>query len=97
MNHTQRANWNITRLKIAFVGVFAVACAGIWAYHLYYAWPRDKCAEQHGLWEGKSRKCTFPPWIQCENGGGWWEPRTRTCAKVVNVPTMTGRPAKVIQ
>ncbi len=97
MNHAQRANSNITRLKIAFVVVFAVACAGVWAYTALYAWPRDRCAEKHGVWDGKARQCRFPPSARCEAGGGWWEPRSGTCAKVINVPTMTGRQSKIIQ
>ena len=97
MNHTVRAARNVSRLKIAFVVVFAVACAGLWAYNALYAWPRNRCAEQQGVWDGGARKCRFPPSARCEAGGGWWEPRSQTCAKVVNVPTVTGRPAKLIQ
>lgn len=97
MNHTQRAHANITRLKIAFVAVFALACAGLWTYNFLYAWPRGKCADQQGVWSDALRKCTFPPSARCEQGGGWWEPKSGICAKVVNVPTVTGRPTKVIQ
>lgn len=97
MDHTQRAQWNITRLKIGFVVVFAIACAAVWAYHLLYAWPRDRCADQHGLWQASTRQCTFPPEVRCENSGGWWEPRSRSCAKVYNVPAFTGRQPKIIQ
>ena len=97
MNHTQRANWNITRLKIGFVVLFAVACAGVWAYHALYVWPRDSCAQRHGVWDGGKRQCAFPPSARCEAGGGWWEPKTKTCAKVVDVPTFTGRQSKIIQ
>jgi hypothetical protein len=97
MNHTQRAHWNITRLKIAFVVVFAVAAAGVWTYSALYVWPRDKCASQHGVWDAGSRQCKFPPSARCEAGGGWWEPKSQTCAKVVNVPTITGRQSKIIQ
>ena len=97
MNHAQRARWNVTRLKIAFVVLFAFACAGLWSYDVFYAWPRNRCADQQGVWDGHQRKCTFPPSARCEAGGGWWEPHSQTCAKVVNVPTMTGRPAKLIQ
>jgi hypothetical protein len=97
MNHAQRANWNILRLKLIFVAVFALAGAGIWAYHLIVVIPRDRCASQHGVWEAKARRCTFPPSARCEGGGGWWEPKSKTCAKVFDVPTFTGRPSKVIQ
>lgn len=97
MNHTQRANWNVTRLKIAFVVVFAIACAGVWAYTALYAMPRDKCAAEKGVWDGDKRRCAFPPSSRCEAGGGWWDPKSQSCAKVVNVPSVTGRPVKIIQ
>jgi hypothetical protein len=59
----------ITRIKLAFVGVFFVACAGVWAYQVLYVWPRDKC----------------------ESGGGWFDPRSRQCGRVIYIPDVTGR------
>src|SRR3569623_3838220 len=97
MNHAQRADRNILRLKLIFVAVFALAGVGIWGYHLLVVIPRDKCASEQGVWEAKARRCTFPPSARCEAGGGWWEPKTQTCAKVVVVPSFTGRQPKVIQ
>ena len=59
----------ITRIKLAFVGVFFVACAGVWAYQVFYVWPRDKC----------------------ERGGGWFDPSSRHCGRVIYIPDVTGR------
>jgi hypothetical protein len=97
MNHAQRADRNILRLKLIFVALFALAAAGVWAYQVKVVMPRDRCASQQGVWDSKARRCTFPPSARCEAGGGWWEPKTKTCAKVFDVPSFTGRTDKVMR
>lgn len=97
MNHAQRATWNVLRLKLIFVAIFALAGLGIWAYHLTVVIPRDRCASQSGVWVAEKRQCTFPPSARCEAKGGWWEPKSQVCAKVFDVPSFTHRPAKIIQ
>ena len=59
----------ITRIKLLFVGVFFVACCGVWAYQVFYIWPREKC----------------------EQGGGWFDPGSRQCGRVIYLPDVTGR------
>jgi hypothetical protein len=62
-------NRTVTRIKLIFVGVFLVACVGVWTYQAVYVWPRDKC----------------------EKGGGWFDPGSRQCGRVVYIPDITGR------
>ena len=89
---TRRAARNVLLIKILFVGVFAVCCAGVWWYTLSIARPRAACLSQPGAqWMPRTRTCTVPPGASCEAGGGWWEPTTKTCARVVSVQSFTGR------
>jgi hypothetical protein len=98
MNHAQRADRTVLRLKLIFVAIFAFAGIAIWAYHLLVVMPRDRCMAQQGVWVPKTRQCTFPPSARCEANGGWWDPQSKICAKVFDVPSFTGRrPAKIIQ
>lgn len=62
-------NRTIDRLKLVFLGVFAVACAGVWAYQVFYVWPAERC----------------------EASQAWWDPETRTCARPIYIPDITGR------
>lgn len=62
-------NRTIDRLKLVFLGVFAVACVGVWAYQAYYVWPAERC----------------------EAARSWWDPETRTCARPIYIPDITGR------
>jgi hypothetical protein len=97
MNHAQRADRTVLRLKLIFVAIFALSGVAIWAYHLLVVMPRDRCASQQGVWMARTRQCAFPPSARCEAKGGWWDPQSKTCAKVFDVPSFTGRPSKIIQ
>ena len=88
----RRAERNILFIKLAFVAVFAIACAGIWWYELTIARPRAECLRQPGAeWYQKTRTCTVPPSAACEAAGNWWDPMSHTCARVVHIPDFTGR------
>jgi hypothetical protein len=50
----------IPRVKLFFVGLFALSCAAIWAYQIFYVWPRDQCEGHGGWWEPKERICATP-------------------------------------
>lgn len=63
-------NRTIDRLKLIFLGIFALGCAGVWAYQILYVMPAKKCDAQ----------------------GQWWDGATRTCARPIYIPSLTGRP-----
>jgi hypothetical protein len=50
-------NRTINRLKIIFVGLFLVSCAGVFAYHYMWVWPKARCEARGGAWAGKWMKC----------------------------------------
>lgn len=53
-------NPTIERLKLIFLGIFAVANLGILVWTLGWAMPEQKCAEAHKWWDGYSRVCATP-------------------------------------
>jgi hypothetical protein len=88
----RRADRNILIIKLVFVGVFALLAAGIWWYQLRVVRPRLECQQTAGAqWFPKTRTCTVPPSYACERGGGWWDPQSQTCARVLSIPEFTGR------
>jgi hypothetical protein len=50
----------IQRLKIVFLVIFAISSVGVFAYHYYYVWPRDRCESAGRWWEPKGRVCAQP-------------------------------------
>jgi hypothetical protein len=88
----RRAERRVLIIKLIFVGVCAVLCAGVWWYQVKVARPRSECLAQPGAeWLPKSRICKVPPGAACEASGNWWDPVSKTCAHVVYVPNITGR------
>ena len=88
----RRAEKRVLIIKLAFVAVFAVLCAVIWWYQLGVVRPRNACLAHPGAqWFAKSHACVIPPGADCEAAGNWWDPRSKTCAHVVNIPDFTGR------
>ena len=53
----------INRLKFIFLGLFAVACAGIWIYQIFWAWPEERCERNGAWWHGATRTCAQPIYI----------------------------------
>ena len=79
-------------IKLAFVAVFAALCAGIWWYQLDVVKPRNAClAHPAAEWLPKTHACRIPPGASCEAAGNWWDPVSKTCARVVHIPDFTGR------
>jgi hypothetical protein len=88
----RRADQRVLIIKLIFVGVFAVLCAGVWWYQLSVVKPRTACLSQPGAtWFPKTKTCQVPPGAACEATGNWWDPVSKTCAHVVYVPNITGR------
>lgn len=50
----------IHRVKLIFVGVFAVLCVGVVVWQVGWAVPRKKCEEQHKWWDNSERVCAQP-------------------------------------
>ncbi|MFZ5671171.1 MAG: hypothetical protein ACOY4K_16910 [Pseudomonadota bacterium] len=50
-------NRTIDRLKLIFLGLFALGAAGIWAYQIFYVVPARKCESHGGWWDGRTRLC----------------------------------------
>ena len=53
-------NPTIDRIKLIFVGIFAVANVAILVWTLGWAKPREQCIESHKWWDGQSRVCAQP-------------------------------------
>ena len=53
-------NPTIERLKLIFLGIFAVANVGILVWQLGWAWPEEKCTQARKWWDGSQRVCAQP-------------------------------------
>ncbi|MDR3509983.1 MAG: hypothetical protein P4L64_19020 [Caulobacteraceae bacterium] len=51
---------NIPKIRLGFLIVFVVACAGVFAYHYFYVWPAQRCEAVGDWWDGKDRTCAIP-------------------------------------
>jgi hypothetical protein len=51
---------SIDRIKLFFLAVFAVACALIWGYEVFYVQPRDRCEAHGDWWDWRDRVCAVP-------------------------------------
>jgi hypothetical protein len=50
-------NRTIGHVQLLFLGIFAVAVAGIWAYQGLYASPAKACETSGNWWDNASRTC----------------------------------------
>jgi hypothetical protein len=48
------------RVQIAYVGLFLLACAGVFSYEAMFVWPVEKCESNGGWWSAKYRECATP-------------------------------------
>lgn len=53
-------NRTIDRLKLIFLGIFAVANVGIAVWELGWALPEQHCLEAHKWWDPYQRVCATP-------------------------------------
>jgi len=53
-------NRTIDRLKLIFLGIFAVANLGILVWTLGWTMPEQRCTEAHKWWDGYQRVCAQP-------------------------------------
>lgn len=50
----------INRLKLIFLGVFAVCAAAMLVWQVGWVWPQKKCTEDHKWWDNSERVCATP-------------------------------------
>jgi len=50
----------INRLKLLFLGVFALSSAGVFVYHAVWVWPRQACEAKGDWWDWRGRTCAHP-------------------------------------
>jgi hypothetical protein len=50
----------LNRAKYLFFGLFLIASAGTFGYHVWFVWPRDKCEANDGWWDPKDHLCANP-------------------------------------
>lgn len=50
----------IPRLKLFFLGLFFLGCIAVWAYQIFYIWPRDRCEAKQAWWDPQTRVCAAP-------------------------------------
>jgi len=48
------------RLKLLFLGVFALSSAGVFVYHVGWVWPRNACEARGDWWDWRTRTCAHP-------------------------------------
>jgi hypothetical protein len=53
-------NPNIERLKLIFIGIFAVVNVGILIWTVGWAWPEERCVGGHKWWDASQRVCAQP-------------------------------------
>jgi len=53
-------NPTIERLKLIFLGIFAVANLAILVWTVGWAWPEERCTGAHKWWDGDQRVCAQP-------------------------------------
>jgi hypothetical protein len=47
-------------LRLVFLVIFAVVCAGLWGYQLLYVWPKRACEAKGDWWDWQDRACGIP-------------------------------------
>ena len=53
----------IDRLKLFFLGVFAISCVAVWTYELFWVAPRKSCEAHGNWWDPFSRVCATPIYL----------------------------------
>jgi hypothetical protein len=80
-------NPTIERVKLLFVGLFAVIVVGILVWQVGWIWPEQRCEKAHKWWDSGQRVCATPVLISDITG----RPITDARAKVAAMQAI-GRP-----
>ena len=86
-------NPTIERLKLIFLGIFAVANVGILVWQLGWAWTEEKCTQARKWWDGSQRVCAQPILISDITGRVIADPKARAEA----MAAVGRRPAEPLQ
>jgi len=70
-------NPTIERLKLIFLGIFAVANVGILIWQVGWAWPEEKCTQARKWWDGSQRVGAQPILISDITGRVIADPQAR--------------------
>jgi hypothetical protein len=70
-------NPTIERLKLIFLGIFAVANVGMLIWQVGWAWPEEKCTQARKWWDGSERVCAQPVLISDITGRVIADPKAR--------------------
>jgi hypothetical protein len=73
-------NRAIDRLKLIFLGIFAVANVGILIWTLGWAMPEEKCVGAHKWWDPDRRVCASPVLTSDITGRMITDPAARAAA-----------------
>ncbi|HUZ13310.1 MAG TPA: hypothetical protein VMU93_10715 [Caulobacteraceae bacterium] len=50
----------LTRVQIAYLCLFFLVCAGMFAFQALHVWPIERCERHGGWWSAKYRMCATP-------------------------------------
>ena len=50
----------LTRVQIAYICLFFIVCAAVFAYQAVYIWPIERCQAHGGWWSARYRQCATP-------------------------------------
>jgi hypothetical protein len=53
-------NRTINRLKLIFLGVFAVLCVAMLVWQVGWVWPQKNCQAERKWWDNSQRVCAQP-------------------------------------
>jgi hypothetical protein len=92
MSRRYRAQRNVLTVMLAGVAIFVAICSALWWYASAVYQPQKTCLANPGAeWFPRTHVCRVTPANACESRGGWWDPQSGTCARVVYVPSITGK------
>lgn len=78
---TGRVTRTIDRLKLIFLGLFALITAGTLLVHFVWVWPGKQCEAAGEWWDWRTRTCARPILISDITGRVIADPKARAEAK----------------
>jgi hypothetical protein len=70
----------LERLKLIFLGLFAVLTVAMFVWQIGWIWPRQACEKAHKWWDGGHRVCAQPILISDVTGRIIADPKARAAA-----------------
>ena len=50
----------LSRVQLAYVGIFFACCIGVFVYEARYVWPVQACEKHGGWWSDRYHQCATP-------------------------------------